>query len=193
MMKELTEIAPVSAVFAVAVWGGISYFITGPEAATRIAHADYTKQCEANLVSAINATSREQEQAFNQSTGLENDAARANSYWNGMQSQYGEQTQLLDMLTGGGFSQTLEVQNEAARRARQARADARAAIHARAERAAESAPDQCSCQIQTALGESRSEWAMYVATFTLVEQEKVESFPALMRSHARYCAEKVSS
>jgi len=170
MIKELSEIAPVSAVLAVAVWGGISYFVTGPEAATRIAHADYIESCEANLVSAINATSREQEQAFNQSTNLENEAARASSYWNGMQSQYGEHTQLLDMLSGGGFSQTINVQNEAARQARQARANAQAAIRARARRAAESAPDQCSCQIQAALGDSRSEWAMYVATLTLVEQ-----------------------
>lgn len=193
MMKELTEIAPVSAVFAAVAWGVISYSVIVPEIVPRIAHADYVEQCEANLVSAINATSREQEQAFNQSTGLENDAARANSYWNGVQSQYGEQTQLLDLLTGGGFSQTLNVQNEAARRARQARADARAAIRARAERAAKTAPDQCACQIQMALGDSRSEWAIYVATFTLIEQEKVEGFPALMRSNARYCAEKVSS
>ena len=193
MMKELTEIAPISAVVAVAVWGGISYFVTGPEAATRIAHADYMEQCEANLVSTIQAASREQEQAVSRTTRVENESAQANSAWNSMQSQYGEHTQFLDMITGGGFSQTIRIQTDAARRARQAREDARAAIRARAERAAATAPDQCACQVQMALGESRSEWAMFVATFTLVQQEKVSGFPALMRVNARYCAERIGS
>ena len=192
-MKELAEIIPLSIIFAVGIWGLICFMILGPEAATRIAHADYIEQCETNLVATIRASSREQELPFNQSTRVENEAAQTNSAWNSMRGEYSEHTQLLDMLTGGGFSQTIQIQNEAARRARQAREDARAIIRARAVRAAQTAPDQCACQVQMALGESRSEWAMYVATFTLIEQEKVTGFPALMRVSARYCSERVNS
>jgi len=193
MIKELSEIAPISAVFAVAVWAGLSYFVIGPEAATRIAQADYIEECKTNLVATIRATSQEQEQAFNQPTNFENQSAQASAAWSGLQSQYGEQTQLLDMFTGGGFSRTIQIQNEVANRAQQARDDARELIRARAERAAQTAPDQCSCQVQAALGESRSEWAMYVASFTLIEQEKVTGFPTLMRVNARYCSERVNS
>ncbi len=193
MMKELSEIAPISAVFAVTVWAGLSYFVIGPQAATRIAHADYTEDCKINLVSTIHAASHEQQQAFNQSTNLEDQSAQSSSAWNSLQGQYSQQTQLIDMLTGGGFSRTIQIQNEAASRARQARDDARKIIRARAERAAQSAPDQCACQVQMALGESQTEWAMYVGSFTLIKQEKITGFPALMRVNARYCSERITS
>ena len=192
-MKELTEFAPAGAIVAALAWGGMSYFISGPEAATRIAHAHYIEPCESTLVATIEEQALLEERQINQSTIVEDQTSAANSQWNRMQGQYPEHTMLLDMITGGGFSQTIEIQNEQARRVRQAREDARAAIRARAARAAESAPDQCSCQVQAALNETRTSWALFAGSFGLIEQEGVTSFSSIMRANATYCAGRVAS
>ena len=192
-MKELTELAPIGVVLAAIFWAALSFFVLGPEAAERISRAHYVEQCEATIVTAIQDRTRQAERQATQPTIVEGQTAAANSQWNRMQGQYPEHTQFLNIITGGGFSQVIDMQNEQARRVREAREAALSAIRANAARAAESAPDQCGCQVQAALGETRTPWALYAGTFGLIEQEGVASFPSIMRANATYCAGRVSS
>ena len=193
MMRELSEIAPISVVFAIAVWGLISFFITGPEMATRIAHADYVASCESSLIATVAANVREQERKIDQPTEAERQASATQDYYNRMEQKFPDHVRFMDLMSGGGFSQTVEVGNQVAAQVKTTRQQAKEAIRERAARAAEEAPNQCACQVQAALGESRTEWALFAATLTLVEQENVSNFPAVMRSNSRFCAERATS
>src|SRR5690606_12092806 len=49
MLSIFTDSLPKPLLAAAAIWAGTSYFITGPEAGTRIMRADYLPSCEAGF------------------------------------------------------------------------------------------------------------------------------------------------
>jgi len=191
MFNQLSEIAPAGALIAAATWGSLSYFVTGPEVATRMAIADHVPVCEATLGKSFTSSSQMAIEGTQQLTELERQAQAAQGYVNSMRGQYGDLWDAYDALSGGALSRALREAENAARAARQARDRARQAIEAKRDAAVASAPDQCSCQVTAALNDSRNDWALYVGTFGMIEQSGVSEFPALMRGNARMCAERV--
>ena len=192
LFNQLVEIAPAGAVVAAVAWGGLSYTITGPELAYRTANADYIEDCKENLATNIAATFDKHIAAASSPTKTEQQSAAAAPMINQMFGQYGDQMAFLDMLTGGAYSQTMQITQDAARQAREAREQAAAAIKRQRDTAIATAPDQCSCQIAAALNETRSDWAIYAGTFGLLKNDGVTNFASAMRANARMCAERVT-
>lgn len=193
MLNQITEIAPAGALAAAAVWGGLSYFVTGPEIATRKAQADYIAACEETISTAITSHTQGAIDQTQQLSELERQAQMTRNYVNSMRRQYGELWEMYDRLSGGALSEAVRQAEAAERAAKNARKRAGAALQSRRDLAISSAPDQCSCQIKAALNESRSDWAIFVGTFTIVQNDGVANFPALMRANGRMCAERVQA
>lgn len=191
LINQLSEVAPAGVLMAAVTWGALSYVITGPELANRIANADYRQACEASLSANFSNNFSGAISETQQTTQLERQAEEARRYVNSLRSQYGAQWDAFDRLSGGALSRAANQAEEAGRRAREARNRARQEIERRREAAIDSAPDQCACQATAALNGSRTDWAFYAGTFGIIEQDGVSGFPALMRNNARMCAERV--
>tara|TARA_R110002072_G_scaffold148598_1_gene296095 strand:+ start:6153 stop:6734 length:582 start_codon:yes stop_codon:yes gene_type:complete len=191
MLNQLSEIAPAGAISAIALWAGLSYFVTGPEVATRIANADYVEACEVGLEDGLTASSQAQIDATREVSELERQAQAAQNHVNGLRRQYGGHFDAFDRLSGGALSRTIRDAQRAAEAAARARDRARQALEARRDAAIASAPDQCTCQVTAALNDSRNDWAFYAGSFGIIEQSGVTEFVSLMRSNARMCAERV--
>jgi len=191
LINQLLEIAPAGALVAAGVWGGLSYTITGPELASRVAKADYVANCEANLAKTIAASFDQQIEATGGPSSVERNSAMVAPMMDQMYGQFGDQMAFLDMLSGGAYAQMQRSANDAARHAREAREKVAAAIKARRDDAVASAPDQCSCQVVAALNETRSDWAFFAGTFGIIEKDGVTEFPSVMRANVRICAERV--
>lgn len=191
LVNQLTEIAPAGALAAAVAWGAISYAITGPEIANRIANADYFQGCQQSLSTSFSENFSAPIAEMQQVTELELQAQEMRRQVNTLRSQYGAQWDAFDRLMGGALSRAVRQAEVAERSARDARERAVHALEQRRDTAIDSAPDQCSCQITAALDESRTDWALYAGTFGVVEQDGVSGFPSLMRSNARMCAERV--
>lgn len=193
MLKELPELAPTSVIIAAIAWGGLSYFITGPEIAARIARADYLPRCERTVSEVVERGYHEEAEGLSRQSDAETVAPMLGDYVDRMGKSFPEQTAFLDMITGGTWSMALDMPRQAAIEAQKARDQARAALRRRAEAAIANAPDQCSCQVRAALAESQTDWALYAGSFGLIEREQVTEFPGLMSSHTRTCAERIGS
>lgn len=190
-INHLTEIAPAGALAAAVAWGAMSYAVTGPELASRIAQADYVEGCQQSLSANFSENFSAPIAETQQVTQMERQAQETRRYVNTLRNQYGAQWEVFDRLSGGQLSRAVQAAEEAERRALEARNRARRVLEQRRDAAIDSAPDQCACQITAALNDSRTDWAFYAGTFGIVEQEGVASFPALMRSNARMCSERV--
>lgn len=191
LINQLSEVAPAGALMAAVAWGALSYAVTGPELANRISAADYVEGCQASLGSTFSDNFNAPIAETQQITQLEMQAQETRRTVNALRSQYGAQWEVFDRLSGGALSRAMQQADTAERAARDARDRARQVLEQRREAAIDSAPDQCSCQVTAALNESRADWAWFAGTLGLIEQEGVSSFPALMRSNARMCAERV--
>ena len=194
MLKALSEVAPTSVLIALLLWAGISYFITAPEIATRVARADYMAGCENSVASSAQATAQKiilesggniatNDQAA-QGMGQINDMLN-NSYGD-FASKYG--TNPFDAITGGALSRAqrqLEDNAQAQRERLAATAkQARDAILA-------TAPTQCSCQAKLAFLENRTDWALFTGTFGLIEPEPVADFGGSMAMQKTTCLQRV--
>lgn len=191
LTNQLTEIAPAGALLAAVAWGAISYAVTGPELASRIAQADYFEGCQQSLSASFSENFNAPIAETQELTDLERRAQETRRYVGTLRNQYGAQWEVFDRLSGGQLSRASQMADEAERRARDARNRARRALEQRRDAAIDSAPNQCACQVTAALNDSRTDWAIFAGTFGVIEQDGVASFPALMRSNARMCAERV--
>lgn len=191
LTNQLAEMAPTGAVIAAIAWGALSYAVTGPELATRIASADYVQACKASLATSIAESFEQELQTVGRPSAEEQQSAAVAPYIEQMYQQYGDQMAALDALTGGAYSAGLEVTRKSARDAQQIREQASAALAAQRENAVATAPDQCSCRVVATLAETRTDWAIFAGTLGFVEQDGVTNFPSMMRTHARMCAERM--
>lgn len=193
MLNQLSEIAPAGALVAAAAWGGLSYFISGPELANRVARVEHLSTCEQQVT---DATTRATQGAIDQTkqvSDIERQAQQARQYVDSMRSQFGEAWGAYNQLTGGALSQAVQQAEALERQAQQARAQARRLLEAQRDAALETTSDQCSCQVTAALNDSRNDWAMFAGSFGLIEQDGVTEFASLMRANSRMCADRVQS
>ena len=194
MLKALSEVAPTSVLIAIILWAGISYFITAPEIATRVARADYMAGCENGVASSAQATAQKIILESGGNIATNDQAAQGigqinellNNSYGDFASQYG--TNPLDAITGGALSRAqrqLEDNAQAQRERLAATAkQARDAILA-------TAPNQCSCQAKLAFLENRTDWALFTGTFGLIEPEPVADFGGSMAMQKTTCLQRV--
>lgn len=199
MLKELSEVAPTSALLALLLWAGLSYFITAPEISERVAVFDHIPACKESIAVAADSEVRkllaqydgndaERQQAANQLGSfneLLNNPMGDSNYGNFI-NRYG--TNPLDALTGGAISRAQDALQERIDAQRKA---AQEAARNYKEKILSTANDQCSCRAKMAFLENQKDWALYTGTFGLIKPSGVENFGANMAIQANTCAQRV--
>lgn len=187
MLKDLSDLMPQGLVVGIIAYGGLSYMITGPEIAERIARADHLPACQANALERIAVDGQSDVEAIlseNSEQALKIQQAR--QYLNMLEGQQG---QLMAVLKHYNAAPDLEGQIRAAEKQLEGQiARAAAAAKRRSERAMAEAPGQCMCQARAAIEEDgRTAWALYAASFGIIEQSPVRDFGALMATKRDRC------
>lgn len=185
MLKEFSDIAPKAAIAAVVCWGGLNYFVIGPEAATRIVRADHLPRCEAQIgeLAQINAkariadvpkpaTSRSQDMASQQLERMQG----------GMLGEFLNDPALEAMF---GFGSMVDIAIADVEYAKQAAVDAYdqavTKIKEDTARTIEGASDLCTCASNAAISETRNEWTMLTASLGLFRPEAIKLFEKRLR------------
>lgn len=194
MQNQVSEVVPAGALFSIILWGLISFYLSGPELAGRISHADYFATCEQRVAQGASRAVEGSINQTNQVSDIERQAQAARNYVRSLENAYGaENIRGFDMFMGGAISQAINQAEALEKQARDARNQARRMIQNRRDAVIDTAKDQCSCQVAAALGESRVDWAIFAGTFGIIEKEGVSNFSSRMRANSRMCAERVLS
>ncbi|MET3662869.1 hypothetical protein [Aquamicrobium ahrensii] len=187
------DIVPPSVLAGLLVWSGVNYLLIGPTIGGRIVLADYLPACTAN-VQAMAEQARDQElaslslpsidyqaeHALRQAEGLLNSpfmgwAAGASQ---GMADAFG-----LDVHGSLGAARQ---QYEAGKRAAGAAYEtAQERIRSATAARLASADDLCACIAQTAIEESRTDWAIFTGTLMFYTPAPVDAFEVKMGAVAR--------
>lgn len=64
MFGNLTDVVPKELAVSLIAYAALSYFVTGPEIAARVAKADFLPSCEANLSAEIRRATEAEVNAF---------------------------------------------------------------------------------------------------------------------------------
>lgn len=190
MLSILTDTLPKPVLAGAALWAGVSYFLVGPEAATRIARADFVPVCEANIktltMQAGDARLRAlpkpslnpmQEHAADTVRRLQN-----NPFMNQLRMMGGGMGDLFGI--DGAANAALAQMEQARRTAKAAYDQARARIKAETAGALAKAGDVCSCMADAAIAQTRTDWAIYAGTITLFQPAALKNFgQAMAQAH----------
>lgn len=186
MLSILTDTLPKPVLAGAVLWAGVSYFLTGPEAASRIARADFVPVCEADIktltMQAGDARLRAlpkpsldpmREHAADTVRRLQN-----NPFMNQLRMMGGG---MGDMLGIDGAANAALAQMEQAKRTAKAAYDqARERIKAETAGNIAKAGDVCSCVADMAIRETLSDWAIYAGTVTLFQPSSLKNFAQVM-------------
>jgi len=179
------------------VWGGANYFLIGPKIGERVVRADYLASCSAD-VKALAGAARDkkmaaiplpsidpmQEFARRQTEGILNSPFM--KWAEGASRSSGRSLGDIFGLDLGGAAAAAREQFEANQRAAgKAFRDAQAAVRKQTEARIASADDLCACIGQTAIEETRTEWAIFTGTLTLYTPAPIESFKGAMAAVAK--------
>lgn len=187
------DVLPSSVLAGLLVWGGANYVLIGPTIGERIVRADHLAACSAN-VQALAEQSRDQElaslslpdidyqaeHALRQAEGLLNSpfVGWARGASQGMTDAFG-----LDL--NGGIAAARQ-QYEAGKRAAGAAYEAaNEKIRAMTAVRIASADDLCSCIAQSAIEETRTDWAIFTGTLMFYTPAPVDAFEVKMGAVAR--------
>jgi len=186
MLSIFTDSLPKSVVAGVALWAGVSYFVTGPEAGARVARADFLPVCEANF------------KHLAQTMGAQRLRALPEPSFDPMQDMAAEHVKRLRdnpfmmqmrQMSGGmgdlfGIDQmadaALEQMGAAKRQAQRAYREARARIERETAGTIAKAGDVCSCVVNAAIQETRTEWAIFAGSLTMIAPQPVKTFDQTM-------------
>lgn len=185
MFGNLTDIAPKELAFSLVAYAALSYFVTGPEIAARVAKADFLPSCEANISAEIRRAAEAEINALptpQESTAHQNGA---DAYLRMMRNYEGYQA--LDILTGGSFSMAEAELARQRRAARETYDRARSELQSRAQARIDAAPDMCGCMARSSYEENRTEWAIFTGALGLVVPEPVKAYGDEMRRHGAAC------
>lgn len=188
MFGSWTDLAPKTAVAAVAFWGFGNYFIIAPEIGMRIARADHLPACRANIEMVA------QDQADRAIAELPRSHADLPQSMAAAQLQQLQQGPLgallrdpaLDQLFGLGAMTDLAIAeigqkkraaadayNQGVEQIRQA---AQARIHV--------ADDVCGCLADAELTQTRNDWTIFTATLGLIQPPTVRDFGTRILQHS---------
>ncbi|MEM7669208.1 MAG: hypothetical protein AAF317_08655 [Pseudomonadota bacterium] len=190
-MKEMLEFIPPEVALALALWGGLSYFVTGKEMASRIGHADYVPACEMRLAGGLDRQFTERARSLDQITPEERAAPLLDRYSDTMFNDPG--VAAIDQLLGGMLSGTIEMHRDTADAARQGRDAARARLEAERAATLANVSSVCACQVQEAWNASKVDWALFTGSLSLISQDGVKRFGELMQGAGHACQGRVLS
>lgn len=187
------DVFPSAMLAGLLVWAGANFFFIGGKIGARVVRADYLVACTANIkelaeqargekLAAIPEPSIDlmQEFALRQAEGILNspfmDWARGASQ--GAADIFG--------LDVGGAAAAARQQIEAGQRAAgRAQRAAQEAVRKQTAARIASADELCSCIGETAIAETRTDWAIYTGTLTLYTPPPIESFSGKMAAVAK--------
>lgn len=178
MLSIFTDTLPKSVLAGGLLWAGVSYFASGPELASRVSRADHVPACEANFKDMAARAGEErlqslpmpsldpmQELAISQVKRFAN-----NPLLNQLRGLGGGRGDLFGI--GETADATLRQIEHARRAARQAYERSFEAIRQQTVTNLAKAGDLCSCVADAAIGQTRTEWAIYAGTLTLINPVK---------------------
>ncbi len=185
MLKDIKDVLPTPLALGVVLWGAISYFVLGPNIATRVAKVDHLPVCKANLAINIEKVKREGVAAASAS-GADPAANMAIAQLR----QLSDNPMMRALSQFGGFGGTMdaalaeaEAKQEQARKIHQAavkEVNARAATHMAGR------DGLCGCIADKVYDQGRNDWAAYVATLGTIKLPAVENFGEdIQRASAR--------
>lgn len=183
-----TEILPKALVAALAAWGAANYFVVGPTLASRIVRADHLPACEANFRDMVAKAGEQraksltlpsidpmQEFATEQARRVLDSPAmqQLRIMSGGLAEQFG--------LDVGGAVREAQRQVEASKHAaRGAYNDALEKIKAETASNLAGAGSVCGCIGDAAIADSRTEWAIFSGTLSLVQLAPLDRFDQKM-------------
>lgn len=186
MFSILTDTLPKPVLAGLTVWAGVSYFVTGPEAGTRISRADFVPACASRFKDVAMQAGEErlrslpmpsfdpmQELAIAQARRLQN-------------NPFMDQLRIMSGGRGDIFGLG-ETANAALRQIEQTRRAAERAYDASLEKIRQEtagrvarADDVCSCVADMAVSQTRLDWAIYAGSLTLIAPQPVKAFDEQM-------------
>lgn len=187
------DILPPSVLAGLLAWGAANYVLIAPTIGGRIVHADHMAACVAN-VQALAVQGREQELAsigapnidYQAEFGLRQAEGILNSPlmgWAVDASQGMVDAIGIDMQ---GSLAAARQQYDAGKRAAHAAYDAaQERIHSMSAARIASADDLCGCIAQTAIEQTRTDWAIFTGTLMVYIPEPVDAFEIKMAAVAR--------
>lgn len=186
MFKDLAEIAPKALVISVAAWGVANYFLIAPEIASRIVRADHLPQCERGYRD-MAAKSAEKRAAaippprIDAARQLAAEQARRMLNSPFMQDMRGMSQGMGDYLGfNGAVEQTLALVDQQSQAARDAYEQALARVKAETATDLAKSGDVCGCIGDQAIGETRSEWAIFSGTLAIYRPAGLRNFDQTM-------------
>ena len=180
-----SDIAPKALLASVAVWAGANYVVIGPEVAVRVARADYLPVCEGNFKAMVAAAGEERASQVRmpkldamQELAIEQARNLYNSEW----------MDQLRIMSGGkdpfgidkGASLVLQEIEDSKRAAKAAYEAAQARIKQETATTLGKAGDTCGCIADVAIGETKTDWAIYSGTLTFITPAGVKAFDQRM-------------
>lgn len=188
MINIPTEIAPPALLAAAIAWAGAHYFVVGPNLAERVVRADHLAICETNFRTMIKTAGEDrlasvplptldpaQTQAIAQAKRVLNSPAV-----NMLREMSGGTEQLFGLDIDGSVREAVRRVEEAQRAAELAYRHSIDRIRAETETVLGAADDVCTCLGGAAIGETRTEWAIFSGSLGIVQPAPLASFAAKM-------------
>lgn len=181
MFAILAEVLPRAALATLLLHGGVSYLVVGPTLATRIVSVDFVPACERNHQRATLAAVEDQRRriaapSFDPPKEIAAELLR--SFRNSAILRG------LDPLGGGLLGKSADAllgqQERVTQAAREAYDNSVERLKRETATRLASAGTLCSCVADAAIAETRTEWAVYAGTISLVRLQPLQDFSRRM-------------
>lgn len=169
-------------------WAVANYFLISPQMAARVARADFIPICEANFKDAVMQAQEDRTRALtlpSTDPAQEYALSQARRMLNSPMMDYlrGASRGMGDMfgIDVDGAAEFAMSQAQAAKRAaRDAYEHSKAAIERQTTISLASAGSVCGCVADKAIEETRTDWAIYTGTLTVIEPAPIAAFDQTM-------------
>ncbi|MVA98000.1 hypothetical protein GN330_12170 [Nitratireductor sp. CAU 1489] len=164
------------------VWGGANYLLIGPKIGERVVRADYLPACEINLRQMVKQQGKDRLAGLNLPSAdpARELAARQLERFSNSPAMEGLRRMsrgMGDLFGLDGMAGDLgALYRRQAAEARQAYQDAKRRIEAETKTRLGEAGDVCGCIADKAIGETRSDWALFTGSLTAYRPASIASF-----------------
>ena len=193
---NLGGILPKTLVIAALAYGSFAYFLSGPFVAERVVRADHLPACAAAVrtlaaqggAARIGALPPPAAETTRERAAARLRALRNSPFMQGLKELGGDLSTMLgvdDMM-----DLAMEPEGGGVAAAKQAYQDALGQIRAETATRLAAAGDVCGCAADAAIAETRTEWAIFAGSFSLVRPAALDGFDArlLRLQQAGACA-----
>lgn len=172
-----TEVLPKALATGLVAYGVISFFLTGPEVAARVAEFDHGPACKAHYGELVQKAAEAEKQSLPQPSS---ETDMGIDYLGGLMNN--EMVQALGQFGGfGGAMNNAMAQARAKQKALREEYERRVAeIDAATRRKLANSHGFCGCVADAAIDNSRQDWAIYAGSFGTLTPSKVENFGTAM-------------